>query len=1049
MRRRGSKAQRGLNSEIATQATRQQVTPPAPNAPTVVSNTSSSVKLSWEAPTLREGVSAITKYSVQYQRTDGSTWSTSSNSITSPPYTVASLEPNVYYYVRVQAYNSDGWGDWSPNTTVSTEASVPGQVNPRPSASMVPNDPSAITVSWATPIDTGGLPIIGYRVAMDEFCDRQYLAETRSTTNTTLVWTDVTPAVEYCFTVAAMNAKGYGVASWSSVQVATTGSDIHESACFDVTLDLPFSQWQSVNRAVKADLASKMGVSLSKVKVSSVREGSTIVNFDVTVRNITASFETVAHMESLALTKNWTLGGVPVKSVSTPVPLMSNGPGILQVSPNLGPSTGGTVVTITGLGTSTTILVNETCLVDGQIATSRPYGSKLLCTIPASAKTYQLISLQGGSNTMPFEFYQPNTMRLTYITPTFGSVTGNSGDIAVHGTPELVQFLKLATQSDVSVMKCRFRISDDSNVTTVANHVTAANGTFALCKPPPSFVNSEAIAGPVVFELALDGQHWLQPLEYTYRCATAEYYVPNTAGPMRGKCEACPKGAICDGTDRVLARDGWYGVRTATLSKPEPLFEECINKAACTRSDEGRENPCHEMYDGLLCAMCVNGTGSNFDFKCVECGSKGELLAIFFGGLTLAFLLVGAITIYTIRKMESAAFKEGTNIIVTISMTGWSMLQSMTFFQGFDYDWPPLIESLFSVSDAASGSAISMQTECWANLISNQPYVYTNAVFMISLAPVFLLIMVLVLLIWVALFKGVEYLKRRILIAAIYVMFFFQPYAIRGILQATTCIEVGDESVLYYQMDVLCDSDLHVTWKWALIAAYLVYAFVLPGWLMLVMHRDRALFLAEDEETIRIYGFAINAYKAEFFYWQFCIMYRKIAQITLITLARPAGIVVQAQLALLVSMVAIVLHLQMKPFKNELVNNLEKVSLGSFAITAWVGVLMSQSKVKEQAKWSLSLSMIILVVNTLALLYVLYALAIKGLGRIEEAVKELRESRLANDHPVDKTATDVELAEMNPVAMITLDQQEEDKKDLEEVGVIADDGNSQIIDEDV
>ena len=121
--------------------------------------------------------------------------------------------------------------------------------------------------------------------------------------------------------------------------------------------------------------------------------------------------------------------------------------------------------------------------------------------------------------------------------------------------------------------------------------------------------------------------------------------------------------------------------------------------------------------------------------------------------------------------------------------------------------------------------------------------------------------------------------------------------------------------------------------------------------------------------------------------------------------------------------------------------------LVSFAITAWVGVLMSQSKVKEQGIWATAMSMTILIVNTLALLFVLYALVIKGVGRIEEKVNELRESQLP-PNPQPKTGNDIELAEMNPVAMAMLDPEEEDRKDLEEVGVVADD-DQMMADEDV
>ena len=76
-------------------------------------------------------------------------------------------------------------------------------------------------------ITTGNLAYCypgGRRVAMDEFCDGQFSSQTKTTAATTLVWNGITPAVQYCFTVSASNAQGYGIASLSSVQMATAGT---------------------------------------------------------------------------------------------------------------------------------------------------------------------------------------------------------------------------------------------------------------------------------------------------------------------------------------------------------------------------------------------------------------------------------------------------------------------------------------------------------------------------------------------------------------------------------------------------------------------------------------------------------------------------------------------------------------------------------------------------------------------------------------------------------------------------------------------------------
>ena len=66
---------------------------------------------------------------------------------------------------------------------------------------------------------------------------------------------------------------------------------------------------------------------------------------------------------------------------------------------------------------------------------------------------------------------------------------------------------------------------------------------------------------------------------------------------------------------------------------------------------------------------------------------------------------------------------------------------------------------------------------------------------------------------------------------------------------------------------------------------------------------------------------------------QLCIMVRKLVATALITLTRGYGIVVQAQLACLVFVVALVFHVVHQPFKNRVVNILETMSISAFILT--------------------------------------------------------------------------------------------------------------------
>ena len=88
-------------------------------------------------------------------------------------------------------------------------------------------------------------------------------------------------------------------------------------------------------------------------------------------------------------------------------------------------------------------------------------------------------------------------------------------------------------------------------------------------------------------------------------------------------------------------------------------------------------------------------------------------------------------------------------------------------------------------------------------------------------------------------------------------------------------------------------------------------------------------------------GFAINGNKAEYYYWQLCVMLRKLLVAGLITLTKPFGVVVQAQLAMLVFAIALYFQVKHEPFRNPVVNVLETTGIIAFLFTAWLGVLMS------------------------------------------------------------------------------------------------------------
>merc|ERR1711990_308412 len=121
------------------------------------------------------------------------------------------------------------------------------------------------------------------------------------------------------------------------------------------------------------------------------------------------------------------------------------------------------------------------------------------------------------------------------------------------------------------------------------------------------------------------------------------------------------------------------------------------------------------------------------------------------------------------------------------------------------------------------------------------------------------------------------------------------------------------------------------------------------------------------------------------------------------------GVVVQSQLAIAITIVAFVLHVKCKPFSNPLLNRLETISLSSFGVTAWIGVLMSDENVSYTMK--VAGSFIIVIINIVAFVYMLWHFLIQA-GYYAQTKLEvvLEEKRRRSRESVKIELTEVEQA---------------------------------------
>ena len=182
------------------------------------------ITLAWDAPA-SDGGERINGYTIQERGPNDGTWitierNTGSNATT---YTRPGLQPASAYRYRVAAINRVGAGQWSFETSTSTYPEAPG-APPGLTARAVGT--SRIDLSWSAPRNTGGAPILAYRIEAwnDAIDDWRTIRRHPASAGTTFSDLNLQPATTRRYRVAATNTAGTG--PYSNIASATTEATV-------------------------------------------------------------------------------------------------------------------------------------------------------------------------------------------------------------------------------------------------------------------------------------------------------------------------------------------------------------------------------------------------------------------------------------------------------------------------------------------------------------------------------------------------------------------------------------------------------------------------------------------------------------------------------------------------------------------------------------------------------------------------------------------------------------------------------------------------------
>nr|XP_006823012.1 PREDICTED: titin-like [Saccoglossus kowalevskii] len=183
--------------------------PGSPSKPDISNITARSATLKWKAPK-DDGGSPVTEYVIERKEQFSARW-TMTDTSTSTTTTVHSLNEGTEYYFRVAAVNKAGVGK-PGEPSVNVVAKAPYTVPDAPRKPQLPAvSANKMNLTWNTPLDDGGAPVIGYIIERREKFDTRWTRINISVVPETSYTADgLKEGTEYEFRVAAENKAGVG-----------------------------------------------------------------------------------------------------------------------------------------------------------------------------------------------------------------------------------------------------------------------------------------------------------------------------------------------------------------------------------------------------------------------------------------------------------------------------------------------------------------------------------------------------------------------------------------------------------------------------------------------------------------------------------------------------------------------------------------------------------------------------------------------------------------------------------------------------------------------
>ncbi|EPY17828.1 hypothetical protein STCU_10371 [Strigomonas culicis] len=150
---------------------------------------------------------------------------------------------------------------------------------------------------------------------------------------------------------------------------------------------------------------------------------------------------------------------------------------------------------------------------------------------------------------------------------------------------------------------------------------------------------------------------------------------------VNGTCMPCPEEGICNGTDVVLAKDGYWHRNAYSLS-----FVDCsppYGSGKCLP-----EGGCATGHDGIACKRCVSGYHA-VGYSCEACPSRAV-------SNFLSFLIVVAAVVFCVVWVACMSIVTTASVHIACIKLIVSTVQVLSLFFYVQFSWSHTLQGLFT-----------------------------------------------------------------------------------------------------------------------------------------------------------------------------------------------------------------------------------------------------------------------------------------------------------------------------------------------------------------